>query len=248
MSWNSNKLLYAKIQQGLKKANQRIATLIKNYGADSDVVKNELAFLETSPNNRFRSKTGAGPGGGNVKGRKKTKSAAKGNIKIDVRAVNQAIRSGQLSRSEANNLLLKAAGMKIEPSGEVREVGVGITTVAALKQQARARLESRGMEPDEITDQDIDNEIRRQAELVNAFDTEYDEYIAERGIEKAHKRITKLDKKLFAKRDKEGKIIEPRANLTTADIQEITKQMKKINDEKRNLSKKFDEEARKKEG
>lgn len=236
MSWNSNKLLYAKIQQGLKKANQRIATLIKNYGADSDVVKNELAFLETSPNNRFRSKTGAGPGGGNVKGRKKTKSAAKGNIKIDVRAVNQAIRSGQLSRSEANNLLLKAAGMKIEPSGEVREVGVGITTVAALKQQARARLESYGKEPDEITNEDIEREIRREAEIKNSFDTEYDEYMAEVGVTKARK--TRVIKDLFKKKG------EKRKHLTYADIQKITAEMKKFNDSKRDLSKKFDKNAK----
>ena len=260
MIWNKNPILFTKTLFGLKKANQRIATLAKKYGTDSDVFKNEVAFLEKEPARRyFRDpsskdpitgkldyfRTGAGPGGGKKRGEKKKKTAAKGNPKINIKAFNDDIRKGRLSRSEANQILLAAAGMKIDTTGEVNQVGAGITTVSALKKQARARLESYGEDPGKIMDLDIEREIKREAEIKNNFDTEYEEYIADVGIGKAKRR--RVIKELFNKKDRRGKVLEKRKELTYADIQRITEEMRKHNQEKRNLAKNFEKKNKAKE-
>ena len=252
MSWKDSKELFARTQQGLKRANQRIATLARKYGTDSDVFKNEVAFLEKEPLRKyFRDEdgnfftSGAGPGGGRTRGQKKTKSSAQGNPKINIRAFNEDIRKGNLSRTEANLLLLQAAGMRIESDGDVVQAGVGITTVKALKNQARARLESYGEDPGKIMEADIEREIKREAEIKNSFDTEYDDIVAEYGIEKIKE--FKVVKDLFHKRDKNGKVIEKRKDLTYDDVKRITDEMKRLNKEKSNAARKFEKAAQAKE-
>lgn len=175
--WYKNPTLTPYIQSALKRSNQRMATLIKTFGKDSPVVKHEIGkFKKRGYSDWLSTSVGGKKHGRNI--------SAGGNVKFDVRSINQAIRSGSVSRSEINRFLADAAGIIINPDGSVRELkGGGIQTPTKVLRKTEKKLMAMGEDPTELSKKELIDITEQLAEFSESFDTTYDAFKNKIGIE-----------------------------------------------------------------
>ena len=170
MVWYNNPLIRPYVQSELKKINQRIAQIAKTYGQDSYTYKNAIAAFQKGPLSEF------------------TSTSRSGNFTLDIRKIQKAIHSGSLNRSEANELLMRAAGIRINENGEVEKVGEGgIETVTEIRKKGKKKLENTfGEDSRDYTTKELDKFIEELNEFSASFQTAYNEAIKEVGTEKVY--------------------------------------------------------------
>ena len=110
-----------------------------------------------------------------ITGEKKLYSTSKGGVdKFDIKSILNAIESGGLDYSEANDFLVSAAGIRLSPTGEVSQTSAGgIETISKIKKQARETL---GDMPDDELLQKYDELVDARANFrydYKAFTEEY---------------------------------------------------------------------------
>ena len=143
----------ATITSALKKSNQRLAQLAKSLkqanavaGKDYDpwksssLLKGEIAEVENGVYGKYLTRSEAGKKFYKYEnGKKVVKNVTTGgNVKFDIRQIMKDIESGALDYSEANDFLVKAAGLRISENGEVTETETGgISTVSEIKKKAK---------------------------------------------------------------------------------------------------------------
>ena len=177
MFWYQNPLLRPYIQSELKKTNQRIAQIGKTYGKTSSTYKHAIAAFQKGPLSEFLG------------------TSASGNVKLDIRKIQKAIHSGQLNRSEANELLARAAGLRIDENGDIDHIkvrkkgkdgkthevdqGGDIKTVSEIRERTKKKMiNTYGEDPRDYTTKEIDEFGEALEEFSDTFQTAYNEAIA----------------------------------------------------------------------
>ena len=185
-------LARAQITGALKKSNQRLAQLskslkqanahIKDYDPrrDSSIYKKEIAPFQNGVYDKYLTTSqGTETGTSKVHGKNVAKG---GNDKFNIRAIMKDIENGTLDYSEANDFLVKAAGIRLNPDGEVTNTGAGgISTVTEIKDEAR------NMFGDEYKSDELLQMYDDVEEFRESFQTDYEEYVKEfrlSGLEK----------------------------------------------------------------
>ena len=156
-----SRLSWTTINESINMINVRLKTLAKVYGANSITFKKEVAFMQK----------------GILKDYLGTSKA--GNLKVDYMAIKKALTSGKLSINEANEILTRLAGVKIEDNGEVVRTGSQVPTVGQLRSEARQKMEEMG-----AGDYDVDEFIERLNEFSSEFQSEYQKTVREVGAAK----------------------------------------------------------------
>lgn len=143
-----SKVLIEMIRSALKKGNQRIVEVGKEFGKTSETVKNETAFLEKGLFNRYKS------------------YSSSGNIKINIPKVIKDIKSGYLKADEVNELLTKTTGESINFADQRLKKSPfgGISTKTKLKKKAE----------DIAPGEDWKDVIESLSTISNDFQTEYE--------------------------------------------------------------------------
>ena len=178
----NNPILTTITQMALKKANQRIVALAKHYGTNSSIFKREVGMIFGGPMSQYAD------------------TSKSGFPKINIRKINQALRGGKLSLTEANQILTHFAGVKINEvtvedkrTGklsiihEVKEIKKGgIKTVQQVRSDTKKRLASMGEDYKDVLDdmeepnenlsdnQKLDRLAEELAEFSENFQTAYD--------------------------------------------------------------------------
>ena len=175
----------AQITSALKRSNQRLSQILTSLKAagvekpkESELYKSQVAHFKNGVYERFMSESQAG-----IKfyrkdprtGEKKLYSTSKGGVdKFDIKSILNAIESGGLDYSEANDFLVSAAGIRLSPTGEVSQTSAGgIETISKIKKQARETL---GDMPDDELLQKYDELVDARANFrydYKAFTEEY---------------------------------------------------------------------------
>ena len=217
--WYSNDLLTAKIQSNLKRANQRIAILTKDFGEDSSVWKHEVGVLQKGPWKDYLSRSVAGKKRGT---RSRGTSVSKGgNLKFDVRSINQAVRSGKMSRSALNRLLIQAAGIFVDKDGEVHEIeGGGIRSETEILKEAASKFEDWDSETSTKTKKgkiEVTEELAEFSESINIVYKEAKEWAGEEEM-----RQDETTRELWAE-NRNGK-------LKYSDLKKIKKRLQELTD------------------
>ena len=108
--------LLNEIRLAFKRANQRIVELGKQFGKKSNVLKNEIAWMEKGAVNQYTGVSGSG------------------NKKFDISKITRDFKEGKLSQDELNEIMIKAAGQKVS-NGELVGSGKGISTTIDIKER-----------------------------------------------------------------------------------------------------------------
>lgn len=157
----------AKIDSALKRANTRIARLEDSFGRQSSTFKTQIARFEKGPLHKY------------------TGESKSGHWKLDKGKIMKDIRSGRLNPDQANEILRNAAGIRIDPSGEVRESNWGgFQTREQIFKQTIQNITTTDVDLSEFEDEkgniNINKETLREiTEKLNSisesFQTEYQE-------------------------------------------------------------------------
>ena len=179
MNWYENPVLRATLQSALKRSNARIANLAKKYGTSSPVYKKETDKFFAPNYKQFMSISQGGKKVGN-------NVTIGGNLKFDVKSINKYILSGTADRSQVNQLLAEAAGIKIDPEGNVVPIQKGgIKTITQIRKGASQTAKNMGINPHEMTNEELDVFANEIADFASNFQVAYDAFIARYGEETA---------------------------------------------------------------
>lgn len=182
----------AQITSALKRSNERLASIsrkMKKANAsnpkydprnDSAIFKSIIAPFENGRYDKYLTKSSAGKKFyKTVNGERVLKNVTQGgNVKFDIRAIMKDIESGKLDYSEANDFLVKAAGLRISEDGTVTEAGSGgVSTLSEIKDEAT------NMFGDELAEDELLNQYDDLLEFRESFQTDYDDFKAENTLE-----------------------------------------------------------------
>ena len=158
----------SKIDSALKRANTRIARLQDTYSRDSSVFKNQIAPFEKGPLHKY------------------VGDSASGHWKLDKGQIMKDIRTGKIDFDFANEILRNAAGIQIDPRGEVvKSKFGGFQTRQQLEKEAlqiigEDQLDLLQKYKDEngfisLSKSTLKSIITELNELSEGFQTEYDD-------------------------------------------------------------------------
>lgn len=224
--WYQNPQITNYVQSTLKRSNQRIAQLTKTFGEDSATWRQEVGKFKKKGYSQWMSVSEGGKKIGRAG--KQGKETKGGNVKFDVRKINQAIRSGSVSRSEINRFLADAAGILIQPDGSIKELkravdvngktkyidDGGIPSTSQILRKTEKKLERMGEDPAEKSRKELLDITKTLAEFSENFDTTYDAFINKYGEEEGKK--DPVISQLWGEREK---------RLSYSKLQEIRKKM-----------------------
>lgn len=170
MIWYNNPLLKTSLQMILKKSNQRIVQLAATYGRGSETYNSYTALLEKGPLQEY------------VKKREHVTQHGVdlGNIKVlDIRKVFKAVETGKIDRNQLNEILSKVAGVHVDSSGNLEPAAhsKGIQTVSEIRKQTKKRLINQGVDPREMSNEEIDKETELYFDFTTNFQTAYNEAV-----------------------------------------------------------------------
>ncbi len=151
----------AVITNALKRSNQRLVQLSKTIKRkDSAIVSHQLAPFQNGSYDKYLT------------------TSKSGYDKFDIRAIMKDIESGKLDPSEANDFLVKAAGVRLSPDGEATATSEGgIDTVSETKKKAKDIL------GDDLSDEDLLSKYDDVVSTRDNFQYDYNDYVAEMGLE-----------------------------------------------------------------
>ena len=175
MEWYQNPMLRTLLQSAFKRSNARIANLAKQYGKTSAIYKKETDKFAQPFYRDFMSisQTGKKYGRNISKG---------GNLKFDVRKINKWILSGDADRSIVNQMLSESVGLRIDPQGNIQPVSAGgIKTISQIRKGASQTAKNMGINPHEMTNEELDEFANAITEFSSNFQVSYDAFIAEYG-------------------------------------------------------------------
>lgn len=177
-NWYENPEITKEVQRTLKRANQRIVQVAKTFGKDSSTYNQ---YVGKTLSKRIVKDFVTVSEGGKKVGKGVTKG---GYQKLDVRSINKMIRSGNADLSKVNQILAEFGGIRITPKGQIREVeGGGVPTLTSIEQRTRQKIENMGDSPDMYSKKEVRDITEELAEFSKNFQTVYDDYKAEFGIE-----------------------------------------------------------------
>ena len=151
----------AVITNALKRSNQRLVQLSKTIKKkDSAIVSHQLAPFQNGSYDKYLT------------------TSKSGFDKFDIRSIMKDIESGKLDPSEANDFLVKAAGVRLSPDGEATATSEGgIDTVSETKKKAKDIL------GDNLSDEDLLSKYDDVVSTRDNFQYDYNDYVAEVGLE-----------------------------------------------------------------
>lgn len=155
-----SRLSWTTINESINMINVRLKTLAKVFGSDSITFKKQVAFMQKGVLKDYLGKSAAG------------------NLKVDYMAIKKALTSGKLSVNEANEILTRLAGVKIEDNGEVVRTGSRVPTLGEIRKRGREKMEEMGMDPDTYN---VDQFVRQLDEFSSEFQSEYQKTVREVG-------------------------------------------------------------------
>lgn len=157
----------AKIDSALKRANTRISRLEDAFGKSSSTFKLNIARFEKGPLKQY------------------TGTSASGHWKLDKGKIMKDLRSGRMNIDTANEILRNSAGVRIDPSGEVKESNWGgFQTREQIYKQTIENITTTDVDLSEFADEygNIDitkKKLQEIAEKLNSigesFQTEYED-------------------------------------------------------------------------
>ena len=181
MMWYENPVLRATLQSAFKRSNARIANLAKQYGRSSAIYKKETDKFFAPNYKQFMSISQAGK----KVGRNITTG---GNLKFDVKKLNKYILSGNADRGTVNQLLSEAVGLRIDANGNIEPVKQGgIKTITQIRKSASKTARNMGINPHEMTNQELDKFANEITDFSSNFQVAYDAFIARYGEDVARK-------------------------------------------------------------
>ena len=144
------------------------------------------------------------------------KESKSGNPTFDIRKILKDIESGDMDPSETNDFLVKAAGLRFGPEGDITQTETGgIAKIKDLKAEAKEAI-GRDLPTDQLLkDYDTIVEIREE------FAEDYEDYQKEFG--KDTLRNNPITAKLFNPEDEKGS----RGTLVYEELKEIHQELKK---------------------
>ena len=123
----------AVITSALKRSNQRLAQISKNLPNEIDPATGKVIYSATQ-----RSQIAPFV---NSEYEKYLNESRSGNPTFDIRKILKAIERGDMDQSEANDFLVKAAGVRFSPDGEVVPTSEGgIKTTKDILKEAREKF------------------------------------------------------------------------------------------------------------
>lgn len=150
----------AVITNALKRSNQRLVQLSKTLNPNSAILSHQLAPFQNGSYDKYLT------------------TSKSGFDKFNIRSIMKDIESGKLDPSEANDFLVKAAGVRLSPDGEATATSEGgIDTISETKKKARDIL------GDKLSDQDL---LQKYDDIVSTrdnFQFDYDAFAEEFGPE-----------------------------------------------------------------
>ncbi len=197
------------IRNALKRANERIAAIGREYGTDSSTYKQEAGKFEKGAYQDYVTKSKAGkkfyrkdP----ETGERYLYSESKGgNIKFDIKKIMKLI-DDEGNSSKVNAILSESAGIKLyrdpikDKEGNIIAYqedikmkdlkGGGIPTMAKLDKRIEKKLMRMGEDPGDYTKKELRAEGEKFAKFSENFQTSYDSYIAKFGEAEARKDST----------------------------------------------------------
>ena len=157
-------LARATLQSKLKVVNQRIAQLAKTFGPESHIYKQATEVMEKGAAEKYTSHSGVGPRG----------TAAKGNLKLDMRKITTALEDPK-NINEVNEVLSKIAGIKVTPAGNIEELpDLGIKTIREVKKIRDKKLRQMGEDPDDYVESEKTQMYEDLLEMNENFNHAYD--------------------------------------------------------------------------
>ena len=172
--WYENPLLRTALQMALKKSNQRLVTLARTFGPNSEIYKREAGILEKGAVKKYVSmSSGVNP----ITGEFKPENIGQ---KIDIRKLNKDIFSGNISRGDLNQLLSQFAGIRVDPGGNIQKLpsDYGVKTVGKIRKMANAKVRRMGENPEEMTAEEVIDMYEEVLGFASTFETAYDAVIA----------------------------------------------------------------------
>lgn len=246
--WFKNKLLTTIVQMALKKSNQRIVQLAKTYGPSSPTFKKEVGIIFSGPMSEYRTESNITPASDYVRRKEGVEKVSY--PKINIRKVNQDIRSGRLSLSEANNILGKLAGLKIDNEGNARPTksGGAVKTVSQIREDIKKRLRRLGDNIDDVlssieSEEDLEGMTKNQKldivgqeldAFAENFQTAYNEATSR---VKELTTLTKNNKTKYLWKNNRGK-----RKLTYEELREIKEELSKIAEQAREDATSFEDD------
>ena len=189
MEWYDNPILRSSLQSAFKRSNARIVNIAKRYGTSSPIYKatmdkfskpNYSKFIGTSESGRKFYKY--------VDGQKVIKNITTGGYqKFKVHEINKYILSGKADRSVVNQLLSETIGYRVNEKGELEKLknGGGIQTVTQIRKSAARTAKNMGIDPHEMTDEELDKFANTVTDFASNFQVAYDAFIANYKEDKA---------------------------------------------------------------
>lgn len=143
----------AVITEALKRSNQRIVQLSKTLSSDSAIVKNQLAPFQNGSYDKYLS------------------TSKSGFDKFNIRKIMKDIETGALDPSEANDFLVKAAGVRLSPDGDATKTSEGgISTTKQIKEEAKSIVK------DYKNDKDLLQKFEDIVDMRDNFQFDYKDY------------------------------------------------------------------------
>ena len=156
------------IESALKRANTRLARLEDAFGRSSSTFKNQTAAFQKGALHKY------------------TGESASGHFKFEISKIKADIKSGKLNYDQANEILVRASGLKISGEGEVKPTtySEGIKTVQGTLLDTLDSVKSGAYDLSSFQDENGFIEINKKVlmeitEQLNAisesFQTEYED-------------------------------------------------------------------------
>lgn len=158
-----SRLAWTQIGESINMINVRLKVLQNTFGRNSSVIKNLMAFMQKGSLYQYMGTSKAG------------------NIKVDYMAIKRAVTSGRLGANELNEILTKLAGTKVNENGEVERVNSRVPTLNKLQQEAKAKMQEMGIDPEEYG---INKFIEEMANFSSEFQSSYNTAVKDVGAEK----------------------------------------------------------------
>lgn len=195
-----SKLSWATINEAINAINVRLKRLAKVFGKNSETFKKEVAFMQKGSLHNYLGESKAG------------------NLKVDYMKIKKALQSGRLDLNQANEILTRLAGVKINEQGEVTRTGTGVKTVGQLRSEAREKMQDMGAE-----EYDVDDFIEKLNKFATEFQSAYNSTIRDVGAERMENEP--VVGQLWSKnRTKQGRLSYP-------DLAKIMKGMEELRNE-----------------
>lgn len=161
----------AVITSAIKRSNERLREISKHLPNTIDPYTNKTVYSAIQ-------KHEIAPFTNGVYG-KYLRESKTGNPTFDIRKILKDIESGELDPSETNDFLVKAAGIRFGPEGDITQTETG-----GIKKYSEIKKEAKEVIKDKVSDEELIKRYNDIVEIRDDFRFDYNDYTETFGDEK----------------------------------------------------------------